>query len=52
MNDTKEALIKGKFYVDRGKPDVMLGKSKIKNGLELTESSYDLFSSPHIAKII
>lgn len=30
MNDTKEALIKGKFYVEREKPDAMLGKSKIK----------------------
>ena len=30
MNDTEEALIKGKFYVDRGKPNAMLGKSKIK----------------------
>ena len=30
MNDTKEVLIKGKFYVDRGKPDAMLGKSTIK----------------------
>ena len=26
----KEALIKGKFYVEREKPDAMLGKSKIK----------------------
>ena len=30
MNDTKEVLITGEFYVDRGKPDAMLGKSKIK----------------------
>ena len=30
MNDTEEVLITGEFYVDRGKPDAMLGKRKIK----------------------